>query len=84
MNNKYMFFKSLYKECVIVFESKKKLKTVGLDKNLIKYINEGIIDYIVIDSDFNTKIYRCKNNRYNELLIREYLRQYISKKSIQI
>lgn len=82
MNNKYMFFKGMYKECVIVFESKGRLKSVGLDKKLIKYINKGIVDYIVIDSSFNTWVSRCKNNRYNELLIREYLRQYISKKSI--
>ena len=45
MENKYYFFKKMYKDYVVILESKGKYKSFGYDKELIKYIkNKDIID----------------------------------------
>lgn len=51
--NKYIFFKSIYKDYIIIFEKNNNLKTYGFDKNLIKYKNNNDINYIIIDNNFN-------------------------------
>ena len=48
MKNKYIFFKRLYKDYVIIFEVKGKYKSLKWDKELIKYINNGDLSYVIV------------------------------------
>lgn len=71
--NKYLFFKSIYKDYIIIFEKNNNLKTYGFDKNLIKYKNNNDINYIIIDNNFNVTFYKSKLNNYYKYYIMEYL-----------
>lgn len=71
--NKYIFFKSIYKDYIIIFEKNNNLKTYGFDKNLIKYKNNNDINYIIIDNNFNVTFYKSKLNNYYKYYIMEYL-----------
>ena len=71
--NKYLFFKSIYKDYIIIFEKDNNLKTYGFDKNLIKYKNNNDINYIIIDNNFNVTFYKSKLNNYYKYYIIEYL-----------
>ncbi len=71
--NKYIFFKSIYKDYIIIFEKNNNLKTYGFDKNLIKYKNNNDINYIIIDNNFNVTFYKSKLNNYYKYYIIEYL-----------
>lgn len=71
--NKYLFFKSIYKDYIIIFEKNNNLKTYGFDKNLIKYKNNNDINYIIIDNNFNVTFYKSKLNNYYKYYIIEYL-----------
>lgn len=70
--NKYLFFKSIYKDYIIIFEKNNNLKTYGFDKNLIKYKNNNDINYIIIDNNFNVTFYKSKLNNYYKYYIIEY------------
>lgn len=56
--NKYLFFKSIYKDYIIIFEKNNIFKTYGFDKKLIKYKNNNDINYIIIDNNFNVTFYK--------------------------
>lgn len=71
--NKYLFFKSIYKDYIIIFEKNNNLKTYGFDKNLIKYKNNNDINYIIIDNNFNVTFYKSTLNNYYKYYIIEYL-----------
>lgn len=71
--NKYIFFKSIYKDYIIIFEKNNNLKTYGFDKKLIKYKNNNDINYIIIDNNFNVTFYKSKLNNYYKYYIIEYL-----------
>ena len=71
--NKYIFFKSIYKDYIIIFEKNNNLKTYGFDKNLIKYKNNNDINYIIIDNNFNVTFYKSTLNNYYKYYIIEYL-----------
>lgn len=71
--NKYLFFKSVYKNYIIIFEKNNNLKTYGFDKNLIKYKNNNDINYIIIDNNFNVTFYKSTLNNYYKYYIIEYL-----------
>ncbi len=71
--NKYLFFKSIYKDYIIIFEKNNNFKTYGFDKKLIKYKNNNDINYIIIDNNFNVTFYKSKLNNYYKYYIIEYL-----------
>ncbi len=71
--NKYLFFKSIYKDYIIIFEKNNIFKTYGFDKKLIKYKNNNDINYIIIDNNFNVTFYKSKLNNYYKYYIIEYL-----------
>ena len=71
--NKYIFFKSIYKDYIIIFEKNNNLKTYGFDKNLIKYKINNDINYIIIDNNFNVTFYKSTLNNYYKYYIIEYL-----------
>lgn len=73
MENRYEFFKRLFRKRVIVFLIDGKYRSVGNDKGLIKYLKNGDISYVLIDSKFKVKVVDVKNNRYDEYLLRELL-----------
>ena len=74
--NKYLFFKSIYKDYIILFKKNNNLKTYGLDKNLIKYKNNNDINYIIIDNNFNVTFYKSTLNNYYKYYIIEFLLTY--------
>lgn len=74
--NKYIFFKSIYKDYIIIFEKNNNLKTYGFDKNLIKYKNNNDINYIIIDNNFNVTFYKSTLNNYYKYYIIEFLLTY--------
>ena len=78
MKNKYYFYKRLYKDYIIVFNYPNKYKSLGIDANLIKYIGNKDVNYVVIYNDYNVKIVKRKTNNYKKYLIKEYLRLQIN------
>lgn len=74
--NKYLFFKSIYKDYIILFKKNNNLKTYGFDKNLIKYKNSNDINYIIIDNNFNVTFYKSTLNNYYKYYIIEFLLTY--------
>lgn len=80
MKNKYIFFKRLYKEYVIIFEIKGKYKSLNIDNELIKYINNGDISFIVVKHDFNVLVNIVSNNEYYKYLLKFWIKQLIYKK----
>lgn len=69
----------MYKDYLVVFESSDgKYKSMGVDKDLIKYIKKGIVSYIVVDKEFSVRIYDSKDNRKEELIIRKFLSKFIN------
>ena len=74
MKNRYMFFKRLFKEYVIIFKDNKSFK---IDKKLIKYIKNGDINYLIVDNDNNFIKYESKKNNYKYYVIKEFLKEII-------
>ena len=70
MKNKYYFFKRMYKEYVVIIEIKGKYKSFGYDKELIKYIKNKDINYVIVDSDFKVSVVQVNHiNNYKKYLI---------------
>ncbi len=75
MKNKYYFFKRLYKEYVVIMEIKGKYKSYGHDKELIKYIKNNDINYVIVDSDFKVSVVQVNHiNNYKKYLIMNWIK----------
>ena len=75
MKNKYYFFKRLYKEYVVIMEIKGKYKSYGHDKELIKYIKNYDINYVIVDSDFKVSVVQVNHiNNYKKYLIMNWIK----------
>lgn len=74
MKNKYYFFKKMYKEYVVIIVSKGKYKSFGYDKELIKYIKNKDINYVIIDNTFNVSVVQVNNNNYKKYLIMNWIK----------
>ena len=75
MENKYYFFKKMYKDYVVILESKGKYKSFGYDKELIKYIKNKDINYVIVDSDFKVSVVQVNHiNNYNRYLIINFMK----------
>ena len=74
MENKYYFFKRMYKDYVVILESNGKYKSFGYDKELIKYIKNKDINHVIIDSDFKVSVVQVKRvNYYKKYLIKNWI-----------
>ena len=73
MKNKYYFFKKLYKDYVIILDSKGLKKSYGFDNLLMKYIKKKDINYIIVYNDFTFEKVKRKVNNYKKYLIIEFL-----------
>lgn len=73
MKNKYVFFKRIYKEYVIVFDYQGKRKSIGNDKELMRYIRNNDINYIIVYNDFTIRKVTRKNNNYNKYLMQVFI-----------
>ena len=75
MKNKYYFFKRMYKEDVVIIEIKGKYKSFGHDKELIKYIRNKDINYVIVDSDFKVSVVQVNHiNNYKKYLIMNWIK----------
>ncbi len=75
MENKYYFFKKMYKDYVVILESKGKYKSFGYDKELIKYIKNKDINYVIVDNDFKVRVVQVNHiNNYNRYLIINFMK----------
>lgn len=75
MKNKYYFFKRMYKEYVVIIEIKGKYKSYGHDKELIKYIRNKDINYVIVDSDFKVSVVQVNYiNNYKKYLIMNWIK----------
>lgn len=75
MENKYYFFKKMYKDYVVILESKGKYKSFGYDKELIKYIKNKDINYVIVDNDFKVSVIQVNHiNNYNRYLIINFMK----------
>lgn len=75
MKNKYYFFKKVYKEYVVIMEIKGKYKSYGHDKELIKYIKNNDINYVIVDSDFKVSVVQVNHiNNYKKYLIMNWIK----------
>ena len=66
MENKYYFFKKMYKDYVVILESKGKYKSFGYDKELIKYIKNKDINYVIVDNDFKVSVVQVNHIKFHE------------------
>ena len=74
MKNKY-YFKRIYKEYVVIIEIKGKYKSYGHDKELIKYIRNKDINYVIVDSDFKVSVVQVNHiNNYKKYLIMNWIK----------
>lgn len=75
MENKYYFFKKMYKDYVVILENKGKYKSFGYDKELIKYIKNKDINYVIVDNDFKVSVVQVNHiNNYNRYLIINFMK----------
>ncbi|CDF19955.1 unknown [Clostridium sp. CAG:609] len=75
MKNKYYFFKKVYKEYVVIMKIKGKYKSYGHDKELIKYIKNNDINYVIVDSDFKVSVVQVNHiNNYKKYLIMNWIK----------
>ena len=75
MKNKYYFFKKVYKEYVVIIKIKGKYKSFGHDKELIKYIRNKDINYVIVDSDFKVSVVQVNHiNNYKKYLIMNWIK----------
>lgn len=75
MKNKYYFFKRMYREYVVIIEIKGKYKSYGHDKELIKYIKNNDINYVIVDSDFKVSVVQVNHiNNYKKYLIMNWIK----------
>lgn len=75
MKNKYYFFKKEYKEYVVIIKIKGKYKSYGHDKELIKYIKNKDINYVIVDSDFKVSVVQVNHiNNYKKYLIMNWIK----------
>ena len=74
MENKYYFFKKMYKDYVVIIESNGKYKSFGYDKELIKYIKNKDINHVIIDNDFKVSVVQVNNNNYKKYLIMNWIK----------
>ena len=75
MENKYYFFKKMYTDYVVILESKGKYKSFGYDKELIKYIKNKDINYVIVDNDFKVSVVQVNHiNNYNRYLIINFMK----------
>lgn len=79
MKNRYYFFKSLFPKYVILFKKKGKYVTMGYDKMLMPLLKEKNISYIVVNNYNKVKVYDKHPNRYDESLIRLFLKEELIK-----
>mgnify|MGYP000994911397 FL=1 len=75
MKNKYYFFKRMYREYVVIMEIKGKYKSYGHDKELIKYIKNKDINYVIVDGDFKVNVVQVNHiNNYKKYLIMNWIK----------
>ena len=78
MKNKYYFFKKMYKDYVVILESKGKYKSFGYDKELINYIKNKDINHVIVDNDFKVSVVHVKGvNNYYKYLILNFIAKYL-------
>ena len=65
MKNRYIFFKRLFKDYIIVFKIKDKYTSIEIDKLLIPYLNKNNINYVIINEDNNVEIHTFSVNEYD-------------------
>ena len=65
MKNRYIFFKRLFKDYIIVFKIKDKYTSIGIDKLLIPYLRKNNINYVIIDEDNNVENHTFSVNEYD-------------------
>lgn len=72
MNERYIFFKKLFPNYIIIFKNNNKYIFSGIDKKIIdlfglKYVIKNC-NYIIVDVLIITKKIVCTNNKYELLL----------------
>lgn len=73
MKNRYIFFKKLFPEHIIIFNDGKRLKSIKKDKILMNYMKNKDMNYIIVDNENNIEEYKCKKNNYKKYIIRLFL-----------
>lgn len=73
MINRYIFFRKLFPKFVIVFELEEKKRSIGLHKNLLKYLKNDDINYLVVRNDWKVTVVEREQNNYDYYLIKDML-----------
>lgn len=73
MKNRYIFFKKLFPDYIIIFNDGKRLKSIKKDKILMNYMKNKDINYIIVDNENNIEEYKFKKNNYKKYIIRLFL-----------
>lgn len=79
MRNRYIFFKKLFPNYLVIFIKKEKYWTMGIDKKLLKYQKNNDIDYVVINELNKPEIYKGTVNNYDFYVYRDFLLDLIKK-----
>ena len=75
MKNRYIFFKRLFPNYVVLLND----KTMGIDKYLKEFIKNNDINYIIVDNDNIIEIKKVENNNYKYYVMRLFLKNLIDK-----
>ena len=73
MKNRYIFFKKLFPNYLIIFIKDNKYKTIGIDMYLLKYRTLEDISYVIVDEQNKIEIYEAKINNYPFYLYQKFL-----------
>ncbi len=79
MQNRYIFFKRLFPNYLVIFIKNNKYWTIGIDKKIIKYQKNNDIDYVVINDENKVNIIKGKVNNYDFYIYQEFLLDLIKK-----
>ena len=75
MKNRYIFFKRLFPNYVVLLND----KTMGIDKYLKEFIKNNDINYIIVDDDNLIEVKKVENNNYKYYVMRLFLKNLIDK-----
>ena len=73
MKNRYIFFKRIFKNYVILFKKQNKYYSLEIDYLLMTFIGKKNLNYILIDEKNNDKIITFSVNNYNYYVFKIFL-----------
>ena len=75
MKNRYLFFKRLFPNYVVLLND----KTMRIDKYLKEFIKNNDINYVIGDNDNLIEVKKVENNNYKYYVMRLFIKNLIDR-----